>query len=297
MDIDPFLYVALGVGVLLGWALRPRTPWIARATQATILALLFFLGASLIRVPAADLPGAIALGLGFAVLILACTVAIALLIPRARAPPPVAPPTEGPPTSSSSWFSVALIAALVVGYATASAVPVPAENGITYALYLLLFLVGLGLQWLWRSLARVWVPVTAALLGALVAAGIYTAATGLALRSSLAITFAFGWYSLDGPLVAASLGAALGLLAFLANFLRENLTMLLAPVIGRRLRGEGLTAMGGATSMDTTLYFVLRFGDAEAASLALTSGLILTVLASLLVPVLLALPAGMRYLP
>ena len=296
MDIDPFLYVALGGGVLLGWALRPRTPWIARATQATVLALLFFLGASLIRVPASDLPSAIALGLGFAVLILACSVAIALLIPRARAPPPVAPPTEGLPTSSS-WFSVALIAALVVGYATASAVPVPAENGITYALYLLLFLVGLGLQWLWRSLARVWVPVTAALLGAVAAAGIYTAATGLALRSSLAITFAFGWYSLDGPLVAARLGAALGLLAFLANFLRENLTMLLAPVIGRRLRGEGLTAMGGATSMDTTLYFVARFGDAEAASLALTSGLILTVLASLLVPLLLALPAGMRYVP
>ncbi len=73
--------------------------------------------------------------------------------------------------------------------------------------------------------------------------------------------------------------------------------MLLAPVIGRRLRGEGLTAMGGATSMDTTLYFVVRFGDAEAASIALTSGLILTVLASLLVPLLLALPAGMRYVP
>ncbi len=290
MDIDPFLYVALGAGILLGWALRPRTVWIARATHATILALVFFLGASLASVPSSDLPGAIGLGLGFAVLIVACTIAFAVLIHPARAPSR-APASTAVARGASAWFSVALIVALVLGYAIASAVRVPAESGITDALYLLLFLVGLGLRWLWKSLARVWVPVAASLLGAVVAAGAYTAATGLALRSSLAITFGFGWYSLDGPLVAASVGATLGLIAFLANFLRENLTMLLAPALGRRLGGDGVTAMGGATSMDTTLYFVVNFGDPDAASLALASGLVLTVAASLLVPLLLAVPA------
>ena len=64
--------------------------------------------------------------------------------------------------------------------------------------------------------------------------------------------------------------------------------MLLSPVFGGRLRGEGLAAMGGATSMDTTLYFVTRYGDAEAGSLALASGLVLTVVASLVLPALLA---------
>ncbi len=289
MDIDPFLYVSLGAGILLGWAFRPRTPWIGRATQATILALLFFLGASLTSVPTSDLAPAIGLGLGLALLTLGSTIAVVLALPRA--PPSASPAPSGPVPGSSVWLSIALVASLVAGYFVARGISVPAEGGITYALYLLLFLVGLGLQWLWRSLRRVWVPLTAAASGALIAGAIYSAATGLALRTSLAITFGFGWYSLDGPLVAAGLGAALGLLAFLANFLRENLTMLLAPVIGRRVRGEGLAAMGGATAMDTTLYFVVRYGDAESASLALTSGLVLTVAASLIIPLLLALPA------
>jgi uncharacterized membrane protein YbjE (DUF340 family) len=42
--------------------------------------------------------------------------------------------------------------------------------------------------------------------------------------------------------------------------------------------------------MDTTLFFVTRYGESEAASLSLATGLVLTVAASLLLPVLLALP-------
>jgi uncharacterized membrane protein YbjE (DUF340 family) len=125
--------------------------------------------------------------------------------------------------------------------------------------------------------------------GAVAAGGVYALATGTGWAASFAITFGFGWYSLDGPLVTASLGAALGLIAFLTNFLRENLTMLIAPVLGRRFGGETLTAMGGATSMDTTLFFVVRYGDRDAASMALASGLILTVSASLVVPAFLVL--------
>ncbi|HLY77012.1 MAG TPA: hypothetical protein VKT21_03935 [Thermoplasmata archaeon] len=40
--------------------------------------------------------------------------------------------------------------------------------------------------------------------------------------------------------------------------------------------------------MDTTLYFVTAYGDAEAGSMALASGLALTVIASLAVPLVLA---------
>jgi uncharacterized membrane protein YbjE (DUF340 family) len=64
--------------------------------------------------------------------------------------------------------------------------------------------------------------------------------------------------------------------------------MLLSPLLGRRLRGEGLASLGGATSMDTTLYFVVGYGDADAGSLALASGLVLTLLASLVLPAILA---------
>jgi uncharacterized membrane protein YbjE (DUF340 family) len=61
-------------------------------------------------------------------------------------------------------------------------------------------------------------------------------------------------------------------------------------VVGLPLGGEGLSALGGATAMDTTLYFVTRYGDRNAGSLALASGLILTVAASLVLPFVLAFP-------
>jgi len=142
----------------------------------------------------------------------------------------------------------------------------------------------------WASVRSVWVPLTAAGIGALLAGTLFALVSGVALPVSLATSFGFGFYSLTGPLVLARAGALLGLLAFLTNFLRENLTMVLSPVVGRRLRGEGLTALGGATAMDTTLYFVTRYGDRNAGSLALASGLILTVAASLVLPFVLAFP-------
>jgi uncharacterized membrane protein YbjE (DUF340 family) len=136
----------------------------------------------------------------------------------------------------------------------------------------------------------VWVPLTAAVVGALVAGTLFALVSGTSLPVALGTTLAFGFYTLAGPLVLARAGALLGLLAFLTNFLRENLTMVLSPVVGRRLRGEGLAALGGATSMDTTLFFVTRYGDRDAGSLALANGLVLTVAASLVVPLVLALP-------
>jgi len=139
-------------------------------------------------------------------------------------------------------------------------------------------------------LSRLWLPIAAAVGAALVSAFLFAVVAHQSLAVSLATSLAFGWYTLAGPLVAARAGAVLGLLAFLTNFLRENLTMLLSPYVGRRLRGAGLAALGGATSMDTTLYFVTRFGEAEAASLSLASGLLLTLAASLILPAVLALP-------
>jgi uncharacterized membrane protein YbjE (DUF340 family) len=41
--------------------------------------------------------------------------------------------------------------------------------------------------------------------------------------------------------------------------------------------------------MDTTLYFVLRYGDRKAGALAVASGLTLTIAAGLLIPLLLAI--------
>jgi len=284
---DPFLYVAFGAGLLGGVLLRPKSRWLPRATLASVVVLVGLLGAALDAVPAGALLLEIPIALGFALLVLGLTVGTVLAIARVRPPPNRRPGVPHPPERFP--VSAALIAALVGGYALGHFVSVPSATAIPWALYALLFLVGLGLELHVAGLRELWVPIAGAVVGAAVAAVLFVPLARVPIGVSVATSGAFGFYSLAGPLVAARDGAVLGLLAFLTNFLRENLTMVLAPVVGRRLGGKGLTAMGGATAMDTTLYFVTRYGDAEAGSLAIASGLVLTIVATVLVPAALAL--------
>jgi uncharacterized membrane protein YbjE (DUF340 family) len=285
---DPFLYVAFGIGLLAGRLTSWRSPWVVRATILTVVVLVGLLGASLNVVGVGSLALMVPVALGFALLVLGLTAGLSLLIARFR--PKRSSPAEVGAGKERFPLSVVLIAAVLVGFGVGRAVSFSTGTGITWALYVLLALVAFDLPLRWTSVRAVWVPLTAAIVGALLAGALFALVTGIALPVALGTALGFGFYTLTGPLVLARAGALLGLLAFLTNFFRENLTMVLAPVVGGRLRGEGLTALGGATSMDTTLFFVTRYGDRDAGSLALASGLILTVLASLIVPLVLALP-------
>lgn len=278
--IDVFLYVAFGGGILAGQLTRWRSPWIDRATVADIVVLVFFLGTLIAALPGSRILVAIPYALGLVSLILLITVGLTFLLPR-RKP---TPGTRHPPRP----LGVFVILGLVVGYAFGHVVSLPSELAITAALYVLLALVGFNLRFSWDALRTTPTPVLAAVAGAVAAAPIFSLLTGFTLRTTLATSLGFGFYSLAGPLVTTAIGPLAGLVAFLTNFFRENLTMVTSPWLGPRLRAEGLTAMGGATAMDTTLYFVTAYGDAEAGSMALASGLTLTVLASLAIPLILS---------
>lgn len=288
MAFDPFLYVALAGGYLVGRVVRVRSPWIPRATLGTVAVLVALLGASLDSVPGGTLLAEIPLAVGFVALILVVTIGVFLAL---RRPPSTAPDPAPPvPLGQRAGVSIGLLAALLVGFGIGRAVVVPADAAIPYVLYVLLALVGFDLVLTREGLRGVWVPLTAATLGALGAAAIVVALAGVPATAGFSTSLGFGFYSLAGPLVAARLGSALGLLAFLTNFLREQLTMLLAPYLGPRLRGAGLASLGGATAMDTTLYFVTRYGDERSASLSLATGIVLTLAASLVLPALLSFP-------
>ncbi len=284
MPIDPFLYVALGLGVLTGRIIRWRGPALTLSTNLTVAVLLFALGTSLGPTLGFETAGALLLGAGLAGLLLVLSALIARVIPHQPFPT-----SEGPQLSSPPVLAISLlfVAAVVVGAVVGRYAVLPSVSILTGALYVLLFLVGFGLVLSRKGLSLVWVPVVAALIAAVVSAAVLTLGTGIAFQVTLAAAFGFGFYSLAGPLVTAAAGPTLGLFAFFSNFLRENLTMLSAPSIGPRVKAEGLTAMGGATSMDTTLYFITRYGDAAAGPLALASGLILTLVASVALPLLL----------
>ncbi|HTW39902.1 MAG TPA: lysine exporter LysO family protein [Thermoplasmata archaeon] len=288
MAFDPFLYVAFAIGLVAGRLISVRPAWIPRATLGTVVILVGLLGASLASVPWPTLLGTVPVAFAFAGAILGLTALFYLGLARWRPAPPALPPTA--PTDRRFPLSLLLLAALLFGLLFGHEVSVPADAAIPWVLYALLAFVGFDIPIRLSALRGVWVPLVAASLGAIGAAALFVVVLGLAPPVAFATSLAFGFYSLAGPLVLARAGATLGLLAFLTNFLREDLTMLLSPVLGRRLRGEGLTALGGATSMDTTLHFVTRYGDPEAGTLALASGLVLTVAASLVLPALLALP-------
>jgi uncharacterized membrane protein YbjE (DUF340 family) len=290
VEFDPFLYVAFLAGFVAGRIVRPQSPWVGRATLVTVGVLVALLGASLDAVPVPQLVGTIPLSLGFVALILGLTVAAYLVVVRVIPPPTRIASVSDVGAQGPIPLSLLLLAALLGGYASGHFVSVPTAVALPWALYALLALVAFDLKLQLEGLRRVWVPLIAAISGSFAAAAVFVVVSGIPAPAAFATSCAFGWYTLAGPLVGARAGAVLGLLAFTTNFLREDLTMLLSPVLGRRLRGEGLAAMGGATSMDTTLFFVTRYGEADAAILSLGSGLALTVAASLLLPLLLALP-------
>jgi uncharacterized membrane protein YbjE (DUF340 family) len=285
---DPFLYVSLALGLVIGRVVRPRGPWVGRATRVTIVVLVGLLGTLLDGVATGALIVTIPVALGFAGLILGLTAGVYLLLARGR--PHEHGPAERPTEHERFPFSGILVGALVAGFALGRFVALPSSLGLTWALYLLLFLVGFDLKLAWGHLERLWVPLAAAVVAALGSAIVVAVVVGSSLTVPLATSLAFGWYTLAGPLVAAKAGTLLGLTAFLTNFFRENLTMILSPYAGRRLRGPGLAALGGATAMDTTLYFVTRYGDEESGGLSLATGLALTLAAGLVLPIVLTLP-------
>jgi uncharacterized membrane protein YbjE (DUF340 family) len=285
---DPYLYVAFALGFVVGRLVERRPAWVPRATLATIVVLVGLLGVSLASVPWVSLATAVPIAFAFAALILGLTAGFAVLVTRVGSSP--SPPAPPPAPDERLPVSLVLLGALLVGLAVGHLVLVPATEAIPWVLYVLLALVGFDIPLRLGALREVWRPLTAAVAGALAATAVFVLLVPLALPVALATALAFGFYSLAGPLVVARAGALLGLIAFLTNFLREDLTMLSAPYVGARLRGSGLAALGGATAMDTTLYFVTRYGDREAGSLAIASGLVLTVAAGLILPAVLSLP-------
>ena len=288
MGFDPFLYVAFAGGFVAGRFVRTRGRWVERATIATMLVLLLLLGGTLVELPATQVLDAIPVAVLFTVLLLGLTLGFVWLLPRSARPPE----TIAPPITGRFPIEFVFAAALVIGYGTLGRLSVPWNSALEWALYVLLALVAFDLRISRRGLRSLWVPLTAAAAAAPIAAYAMVLAAGLSLPVSLAIATGFGWYTLAGPLVAAKVGPVLGLVAFLTNFFRENLTMLTAPRVGAHLGAEGIVALGGATAMDTTLYFATRFGRRDSANIALASGLILTLAAGLLLPVLLSLPGA-----
>ncbi len=160
-----------------------------------------------------------------------------------------------------------------------------------YALYLLLFLVGLlvgmdkkSFEIIRHSSFRLLLVPLAVIIGSLLGAAIVSLLIkDLSLEESLAIGSGFGYYSISSILIAEIKSKSLGVIALLSNILRELTTLIFTPVFARLFGPLAPIASGGATAMDTTLPIITEYSGKEYALIAVFSGLVLTLLVPFMV--------------
>ena len=159
-------------------------------------------------------------------------------------------------------------------------------------LYALIFIIGidLGINFRLSELRKLGIKSVAlpvgTLAGSLLGGLVASLLLGIGLKWGLAISAGCGWYSLTGPMIA-QYSPVYGALGFLANLTREILTVVFYPLFAHRLPGNTAVTMGGATTMDTTLAVMTKFGGREVAVVAFVHGFILTAVVPFLLPIIL----------
>lgn len=160
-----------------------------------------------------------------------------------------------------------------------------------YALYVLMFLVGIGIgvdRKSWRILRTMKIKIILIPIGVIVgtfsgAALVSILIPDLKLKEVLAVSAGFGYYSLSSLFITQLSGETLGVIALLSNILREIFTLLATPLLVIYFGKLAGIASGGATSMDTTLPVITRYSGKEWSIIAVFSGVILTILVPFLV--------------
>jgi uncharacterized membrane protein YbjE (DUF340 family) len=161
----------------------------------------------------------------------------------------------------------------------------------TYALYILMLLVGMGIgadKKAWEVLKKarlkiILVPLTVVIGTLLGAAAVSPFLKNISLRESLAVGAGFGYYSLSSIFIGQISGKTLGVVALISNILREIITLLGTPLLLKFFGQLAPIAAGGATSMDTTLPVITKFTGKEYAVISVFSGVVLTMLVPFLV--------------
>ena len=162
-----------------------------------------------------------------------------------------------------------------------------------YALYALMFIVGIGIGMDRESMAVIrHIDKRLLLIPFVVIAGTLAfSAIGsiiiksLSFRETMAIGSGMGYYSLSSILIAKQGNAIAGTTALISNMTRELITLLFTPMFVRLLGPISPIASGGATAMDTTLIVVQRYSGNEYSFLSIYTGVIITILVPFLVSI------------
>ncbi len=196
---------------------------------------------------------------------------------------------------NSLLIFIFFILGILCGIFTLLPVKIIPTSFVAYVVYALIFFVGIGAGAnvkVWHAVRRmhfkvVLVPL-AVIGGTFMGVGLTSfLLSDIALNQALAVGAGFGYYSLSSVMISQMDGDFLGIIALISNLMREIITILLAPVLVRFFGKIAPIAVGGATSMDTTLAVITRASGSEYAVISIFSGMVLTLLVPLLVPLFL----------
>jgi uncharacterized membrane protein YbjE (DUF340 family) len=190
---------------------------------------------------------------------------------------------------------LALAVGIVVGFS--GIMPGPVSENIDTVLMamlcLLLFIIGIDLSQNRNAITEIrrigarllFIPLLIAA-GSILGALVISLFIGLTPSYGMAIGAGFGWYSLSSALLAPISSGEIGIMALLTNIFREMLSIIMLPFVVHYLGKTAAVAPGGATTMDTTLPFVVRYAGSEMSILSFVSGVILSLMVVFLVPAL-----------
>lgn len=269
---------------------------IGRGLSAMVYVILFLMGISLALVEnlGANLLVIVQYTLTFSVVVLGCNLAGLFLYGKKYPWRVPAHKQQKPPSRLHMVLeSLQLCGVLLIGFATGLfgwSFLAFAGAASEYALIFLLFLVGIQLRNSGMTLRQILINrrgmlvslivVITSLLGGALAALI----AGLPVKTGMALSSGFGWYSLSGILLTDAFGPVLGSVGFFNDLAREIATIMLIPLLINRHRAAAL-GLGGATTMDFTLPVLQRSGGVSIVPAAIVHGFVL----SLFAPVLIAL--------
>lgn len=164
-----------------------------------------------------------------------------------------------------------------------------------YALFILMFLVGIGIGSNKKSLEiiksvnfKILLVPLSVITGTYIGVSVFSLLqNNLSLIDLLAVGSGFGYYSLSSVLISEVSGETLGVIALLSNISREIITLLLTPLFARYFGKLAPISSGGATAMDTTLPIITKYIGSDYAIISVFSGVVLTILVPFLIAVIL----------
>lgn len=156
-----------------------------------------------------------------------------------------------------------------------------AEEPTLYALYALMFLVGLSigsdkkaLRALKHQRLKITLVPLVTIIGTLAGSALISLAlSDKSLTDCLAVGSGFGYYSLSTILITQYKGTELGTIALVSNILRELIALLAAPLLARYFGKLAPISVGGATTADTTLPVITKFCGKEFVIISIVHGI------------------------